>query len=148
MYRQLAVYTYRMGWFMRFFGLLLMGLGLLGMFAGVGQATVASVIAVGNIGSGAVFAVLAALMFVSGAVFFVGGGLREELQKLRRGLAIVVAESTEKAQAKVKAHPAAQRGDAAAPRRRAVAGGDDRPEPTLVSAEAGRLGTPGPRAVR
>ena len=130
---------------MRFFGLLLMGLGLLGMFAGIGQATVASVTAVGNIGSGAVFAVLAALMFVSGAVFYVGGGLGDELRKLRRGLAIVVAESTEKAQAKLSAVPAPED---TKPRRRAAGGVDERPEPTLVSGDATRLGNPGPRAVR
>lgn len=137
---------------MRFFGMLLMGLGVLGMFAGLGQATLASVTAVGNVGSGAVFAVLSGLMFVSGTVLFTGGGLRQELQKLRRGLAIVVADSTEKAQGKPIPHPAAVAGTMGAaerPRRRAVAGGGaDRPEPTLVSGEAARLGTPGPRAVR
>lgn len=149
---------------MLFFGLLFMGLGVLGMVAGIGQATVASVVAAGSISSGAVFAILSALLFVSGTVLVAGGSLHRELAKLRRGLAIVVSESTERAQRNLVAHPAA-RPDAVTraaaetePRRRVGAGagagagrdngGDDRPEPVLSTGSGDRLGAPGPRAVR
>lgn len=144
---------------MLFFGLLFMGLGVLGMIAGIGQATVASVVAVGSISSGAVFAILSGLVFVSGSVLAAGGGMTKELIKLRRGLAIVVSESTERAQRKAAVHPAA-RSEAVARavepetrrRRVSIAGqrdvGDDRPEPALSAAGGDRLGAPGPRPVR
>ncbi len=148
---------------MLFFGLLFMGLGVLGMIAGIGQATVASVVAVGSISSGAVFAILSGLVFVSGSVLTVGGGVTRELVKLRRGLAIVVSESTERAQRKTTAHPAvhpaarpetvARAVEPEARRRRVSAGGqrdagDDRPDPVLSEAGGERLGAPGPRPVR
>ena len=146
---------------MLFFVLLFMGLGVLGMVAGIGLATVASVIAAGSISSGAVFAILSALLFVSGTVLVVGGSLRKELVKLRRGLAIVVSESTERAQRDLMSHAAARpdesgRATDSEPRRRRVriggggdgAVGDDRSEPVLSPGGGERLGAPGPRAVR